>query len=440
MLPATTRRIGWILSIVTLATILFLTLTPEPGESPGGFWCLVCGQLGAVDVTANVILFIPMGLSFALAMNRRWLPLAIIIGTTVMIETLQIRVIPGRDASVSDILSNSLGGLIGIELSLRRKALLWPTSSVAVRLAVGWFAVFAAICAVTAWAVRPAFVPRSLWVQWVPPRAGYDPFTGKLMSFDIDGIPLPLGYPSGSLNVDTHLMSDSWRATATIDRDGLTNVRSVIVRISEEFTQPFALEQRYSDLTCLQKTRSADFRFRSPRIALPNAFQLSTGKHPDVLQLVCAHRDRSLVASAHAGDEVREEVVPMSPSLGWTLVSPFDIPLSSRTWWISALWLIGLLIPAGYWWTAATHGAVAVDRRRRSSIIAAGLLCGSALGFVLVPLVAGTALGTWWEWLFAAIGIVCGSLLGRLARGPLATIRDDAPHLLRSSPPIRFRA
>lgn len=434
MLPATTRRIGLALSIVVMLTILFLTLTPEPGDSPGGFWCLVCGQLGAVDVTANTVLFMPLGFALALAMNRRWVPLAICVATTVMIETLQIRVIPGRDASVSDILSNSLGALIGIELALRRRALLWPVPSKATRFALAWCAVFAAVCFATAWAVRPAFVPRSLWVQWLPPRAGYEPFTGRLLSFDLNEIPLPLGFPSASLNIDTRLMSDDWRATAAVDRDGLTNVRSVIVRISEEFTQPFALEQLNWDLTCLQKTKSAQLRFRSPRIALPDAFRLSTGKHPDILHLICSHRDRALVASADADDESREEVVPMSPSLGWTLVSPFDIALSSRTRWINALWLIALLLPVGYWWTAATHGVSASsDRRRRSMMISGGVLVGVTLGFVGAPLLTGTAFGLWWEWVAALSGVGCGALLGRLARGPLATVPEGVRTASRSA-------
>lgn len=59
-------------------------------------------------------------------------------------------------------------------------------------------------------------------MQWLPPRTGYEPFTGRLLAFDIDGIDLPLGYPSPSLGLDKRLMADTWRATATIDGDGLT--------------------------------------------------------------------------------------------------------------------------------------------------------------------------------------------------------------------------
>jgi hypothetical protein len=283
------------------------------------------------------------------------------------------------------------------------------------------------ICAATTWGLRPAFVPRSLWVQWLPPRTGYEPFTGRLLAFDINGMDLPLGFPSPSLGLDRRLMSDAWRATATIDRDGLTPRRTVLVRISEEITQPFALEQLNWDLTCLQKTRSAELRFRSPRVALRNALQLSTGSHPDIVRLTCVHRDRALVAGVQAGAESREEVVPLSPSLGWTLLSPFDIPLDAGTRWIAVLWLIALVLPVGYWWAEAVQAPREYSARRASATIGVGALAGVAFGFVLAPLVADTAFGSGWEWAAAFAGIATGYLFGRVVRRSLAVARGTTP-------------
>ena len=427
MSAAATRRLGIVLSIITFTTILVMTLTPAGGQSTAGFWCMRCGEFAGLDVTNNIVMFTPLGFALALAMNRRWRPLAICVATTVMIETLQIGVIPGRDASFRDILTNAIGGLLGIELALRRNALLWPGPQRAARLAVAWCSLFAGICTLTTWALRPAFVPRSLWVQWLPPRTNYQPFTGRLLAFDINGIDLPLGFPKASLGLDRRLMSDAWRATVTIDRDRLEPKRSVIVRISEEITQPFALEQRDWDLTCLQRTRSSEMRFRSPRVALPNALQLSTGMHPDIVQLTCVHRDRSLVAGALAGSESREEAVPLSPSLGWTMVSPFDISLHAGTRWISMLWLIALLLPVGYWWAAALEPSTGpIDRRRPSAAIGVAVLAAIALGFVVAPLAAGTAFASWWEWAAALAGVTSGFVFSRMLRRAVAIVRDPA--------------
>jgi hypothetical protein len=432
-----TRRLGTAGAIVTIATVLWMTLTPE--NAPPAvldFWCIACGQLGGVDVVANIVMFAPVGFMLAIAMNRRWIPLAICVAMTVLIETLQIKIVPGRDASFSDILANSLGALIGIELAMRRHHLLWPDARSARRLAVIWSGVFAAVCGATAWGLRPAFVPRSLWVQWVPPRTSYWPFTGRVLAFDLNGIDLPLGYPSASLGLDKRLMSDNWLATAKIDRDGVTPRRAVLVRISEEFTQPFALEQGGWDLTCQQKTKSAEMRFGSPRVALRDAFRETTGSHPDILYLVCQHRNRSLVAGVQAGGVAsREEVLRLSPSIGWNLLSPFDIPLSERTRWVGMLWLLGLMLPLGYWWTASTDGNPSrADGRRRSAPVAVAATTAMVLGLAAAPMVAGTAVGAWWEWAAAAIGVGGGWVVRRLMLGVVPN------HLLRSARPIRIRA
>lgn len=416
MLPTTTRRLHAVLAMVAFVGVLIGTLMPSPGSpSTFDFWCITCGEFAALDVMANIVLFMPLGFALAVAMNRRWLPVAMCVATTLLVEALQVGIIVGRDASFRDLLANSVGGIIGVELALRRRRLLWPLPTAARRLALGWSAAFAGVCAATAWGVRPAFVPRSLWVQWLPLRAGYEPFTGRLLAFDVDGIDLPLGFPPGSLGLDKRLMADSWRATATIDRDSLTARRSVIVRISEEFTQPFALEQRNWDLTCLQKTRSAELRFRSPRITLRDALRLSSGTHPDIVRLRCIHRDGALVASVESSAEAREEVVPLSPSLGWTLLSPFSIPIDARTWWIGALWLMALVFPIGYWWLSATHQTSRSSTGLQSSlVIGAGVLAGATSGLLIAPLLAGTAVGAWWEWCAVVAGIACGALFRHL--------------------------
>ena len=54
----------------------------------------------------------------------------------------------------------------------------------------------------------------------------------------------------------------------------------------------------------------------------------------------------------------------------------------------------------------------------------AGALAGATLGFVVAPLVAGTAFGAWWEWCAVVAGIAGGVLSG---------------HLLLATPAVRLR-
>jgi hypothetical protein len=412
--------------------VLWLTLTPAYGPTVDlDFWCLACGDLGGVDVVANIVLFIPLGFAFALALNRRWWPLATCVTTTVLIELLQIRVVPGRDASLSDILANSLGALVGVELAVRRRIMLWPTPAEARRLIVAWAVSFTLLGAATSWGLEQAFVPRSLWVQWMPLRAGYQRFTGKLLAFDINGVDLSARFPSPKLNIDKRLMSDSWRATATVDRDGIQARPSVVARISEEVTQPFALEQRFWDLTCLQKTKSAELRFRSPRVALHDAFKASSGARPDIVRLICARENRALTAAIQAGNESREQVIPMSPSVAWTLFSPFDIPLSARTRWIGILWLMALILPAGYWASGAMRDTGHARQRTMATVFGA-VGASAALGLLVLPSLAATAPAEWWEWAAALGALVLGSILSRFVHRPTARARSRVAAVGRS--------
>ena len=125
--------------------------------------------------------------------------------------------------------------------------------------------------------------------------------------------------------------------------------------------------------------------------------------------------------------ESREEAVPLSPSLEWTMLSPFDIALDAGTRWISTLWLIALLLPVGYWWAAA------VERSRRpvagrapSLLIGAAVLAALAVGLVVAPLSADTAFASWWEWAAALAGVTTGFLFGRVLRRALSIVSEPA--------------
>ena len=98
---------GAALAIVVFALICVATLTPAPGAPvPGDVWCIACGEMGALDLLANIVMFVPFGFALMLATDRPWLSVAVCVATTVMVESLQIRIIVGRDASLGDVLAN----------------------------------------------------------------------------------------------------------------------------------------------------------------------------------------------------------------------------------------------------------------------------------------------------------------------------------------------
>ena len=132
------RGARWLI-VAAAAAIGVLTLHPQPEmavlakRTP--VWCLVCGPLGAVDVLNNLVLFFPLGVGLALSGRRSREIGLIVLAATLTIETLQLFLIPGRDASLSDVLTNIAGGLIGGASVRRHDLWLTPTARNSRRLA-----------------------------------------------------------------------------------------------------------------------------------------------------------------------------------------------------------------------------------------------------------------------------------------------------------------
>ena len=400
---------GAALAALALAAICIATLTPTPGMPTTPFWCIACGDRGLLDFAANIVMFVPLGFALMLATDRRRNSLIACVVTTLAIELLQVSVVAGRDASMGDLLANTSGGAVGVALGWWRAVFLFPRPSGARRLAILWAVVLVTACGLTSAGLRPAVVPRSLWVQWTPPRRGFEPFTGRLLAFDVDGIDLPLGFPAQSLGLDRALRGKSWQATATISAERLQPRRSVIARIAEENSVLVSIEQRGLGVTCWQKTKASDFRFRSPKVALENALPVGDGEAP-IVRLRCMRQGATLVAGADG----RQESVRLSPGLGWLIASPLDIGLTRARWWANALWLLGLTIPLGYWGAVAV-GADTASRARQAAML---LALGGALvmGLAVAPAVTATAVAAVWEWGSALCGVALGSALSGPAR------------------------
>ncbi len=118
-------------TVVYLAFVGWLTLGPQPLDSNGrGFLHRIIRFISddntldwitfaLVEFTANIVLFIPVGVLFTLMLGwRRWW-LAGLLGAalTAAIEFAQL-FIPNRVTDPRDLLSNSVGAVIGVALVL----------------------------------------------------------------------------------------------------------------------------------------------------------------------------------------------------------------------------------------------------------------------------------------------------------------------------------
>lgn len=137
-----TRAWAIALGLPFLAGLAALTLTPSRiEEAMPNLLDLVLGaahRLGwasldftRLEIIANVLVFVPVGiLAFVLLPRRLW-PVALLVGPalSIAIETAQRVALPHRAATVTDVLANSSGALLGVALAILCTLLLAPRAS-----------------------------------------------------------------------------------------------------------------------------------------------------------------------------------------------------------------------------------------------------------------------------------------------------------------------
>src|SRR5262249_31404172 len=155
----TPRWAAWVITLAALVFISAATLVPHPErvalveQTP--IWCLVCGDLGMVDVLGNVALFMPLGAGLALLGVRRRQAIALGALLSFSIELAQYVAIIGRDASLSDLITNTIGTALGVILTDSWRAWVLPTRSTARGLASATVLIWLGQVALTGAAVRP---------------------------------------------------------------------------------------------------------------------------------------------------------------------------------------------------------------------------------------------------------------------------------------------
>ena len=123
---------SYIILVISLTLILFLTLFPFRFEQFDRIWQIhhhfsgfeyggysrCCTHLAFYEPLANVLLFMPFGFGLASLFNkkpvRRSFVIALIasLGLSLTIEFLQVFQ-PERSPSLTDVLTNSTGGILG---------------------------------------------------------------------------------------------------------------------------------------------------------------------------------------------------------------------------------------------------------------------------------------------------------------------------------------
>ena len=409
------RHIGTTLVTCGLAFIGAMTLIPHPEEAARSaatpITCLVCGELGTVDVLLNVLLFVPLGLGLRLAGFSWRRALALGAALSLGIELLQMKVIAGRDASLGDLITNSLGTGLGAWLAASGPRLLRPTPRTSRRLAFGWSAFLILVYSGTSLALRPSLpIGAPWWGQWAPDLGHFDRFPGRVLSVTAAGMPLPPGRAidqrqlEAALTRTTELTATAVLGTAT---NGLAPIASIFDADRREVV---LLGQDGTDLVWRVRMWSAKLGLRNPGVRLPGV--LASGAGNTITATGRLHGPEFQISTIR-GAATRSWALPFSPSWGWSLVLPWPYAYGPEVRFLTALWVAGMLVPLGFWGVRAQRSGWAL------------MAAIPILLLALIPAKAGFATVHWSEWLAAFIGLGAGVAASRWIGGPDARDFED---------------
>ncbi len=457
--PGPTRSLGALLTALTLAGIALGTLFPAPHLSPAAaltpFWCLVCGDVGLTDVIQNIFFFVPLGISLAL-LGLRWRR-ATLIGAlvAVTVELLQLFFVVGRDASLSDLITNALGTALGAGILEAIRASGFPSPTAARRLLLSTVAGLAALWALGAWLMAPD-AGAEPWVAVIKPSVpDHTTYPGDVDSVLVGGevvrdttvlttgvvekyaratlivalrMPAPGPRQHGAIVLVESLGEDRSgppRTGGALPPDdaqlvvGRTYARSGPDRSSpdgrshaEPLRRLLVAATRSGSAKVTFRIRASRFRLQPLRFYAARAF-VAPVESPISLDFTRTRRDVRL--AGRAGDTPYESHQELGPHWLLALVSP--IPGWAGWEWtaIAFVWVAAGFGVAG--WAAARAQASGV----RSGRLAPGAwapILALAIWMSVVNLIAGYPAVPIVGWVMCALGLCAGLWFGR--RRPVA--------------------
>ena len=367
-----------------LVFVLFLTLSPQPvseGTDPGG--CFWCGHFALADAILNLLLFLPIG--FLLALRHRATPVRTWASLTALAAAIELAqlFLPGRFATLSDVLMNSAGSAIGIGLARlwRRGPALRITESGGLAIVAG---AAAACVTLGSTLLLSTSLPESMWFgQWTPDLGHYEQYQGEVLDARIGEIPIPGRRLDDSPSVRTGLHDGDPLVISFVagpEPFGLAPVFSIYDGMEREI---LVLGARDRDLVFRLRRRASDWRLRSPEALYPGT--VPTNGDTALVRMVV--HDRATCLEIPEG----ECVSLATPGRGWSLLLG-SAPARGAEHIADIVWLGLLFMPIGYWL-----------RPRREAAL--GLVIGLA-GLLGASLFSGSMTGT--DWLVTGLGPVLG--------------------------------
>ena len=331
--------------------ILGLTLLPSGDGAPPPFaFHLDFEHRWLSAAILNVWLFIPLGL--ALGWKSRS-PVFAIAGGLLLSTAIELTqtAIPGRDGGLNDILSNTLGTALGVLVALHPTSWLAPDAKRSRLLTLASLTAVASIMAGSAlllWPIRTPLIPQNARYQFVS---------------------------SGAQEPET--------------------INPIFVREVPSTEEPLFIGRAGNDLLLGYPTLAGAAGLDQPEYWLAGAFP---DRNRDTVPMLL-RRERARWQLSAGG----QPLGTLGPTIGqgWALLAYPNV--IGRRWGalLSALWLVGLCVPIGFW-----------ANERNLFLFAA---VGVALALALIPQAIGAAPSRGLELAGAAAGLLAGASLRWLA-------------------------
>ena len=406
------KRAGLGIAVASAVLVALVTLTPTvattPSESRPQLFCILCGELGTVDFILNLALFIPLGAGLRLAGLRPRRALIAIFASTFLVELLQLQIVPGRDASLGDLLANTLGGIIGVTAADRWRRLLQPRPRQARMLAIVAAGLCLAMLALTAWGLDRSLPEGRYWGQWRRLPGGSLRFGGVVLGAELNGRPLPATLLQWDDPAILAIHGDSLTISATILPGPPTRrVASIASVGADPSHRLIVLAQRREDFVFRIRLRASELLLRSPSFGIPGVLSDSDNGVAQPVRLQGSYFPERVSLRA---DQAAVNV-PLTVGMGWSFLVPVELAIGRWASAVSALWLAMLFLPLAYWATKGWR----VTGWTVPMLVA-------VVGLALFPLSKTVAATSPLEWLGVVVGIAAGVLLARSSREEPVTI------------------
>lgn len=412
----------------SVALIVAATLLPFGGmaaEHIPPAWCVRCGSLWLTDVISNVAMFVPFGVALALRRWTVWRVAVVSLLFTVGVEALQsVGVPPGRSPALADVMSNTVGGVLGALLVLG-----WRWQRVASRaqlsvLALAWSAL---VCAVVAWSgymltpVTGREAARATGVSAAPSAFGHVPahgwYEGLTDSAFVGSTRIKRGW-SGP--VIQQMSFEQFPVAAGVTVRGTDplygQIPLLFVHLPNDSAAWLQIAKHDTDVELTVLRRAWRWGLTMPSVYVPQAFADRTVNDARPLT-VTANVTTAMLRLQTSGAYAGADSLALTPLLGWTLIQPIVIVQSPLAWLAHGCWLFALLAPVGW---CVMCGA-------RPLVV--GAICTAVVftAFVAIPIQMALGPLRVRDWTVSVLCLGCGSVLGWGYR---------ARHVRRSAPPI----